>query len=76
MHMHIHTHTNRKRGPLSLGKRHKDLRFAFDRVFDESSTQLEVFQESTKNIVESVLDGVNCSVFAYGSTGAGIMLGI
>ena len=63
----------RKRG-LLLGRKHKDLRFAFDRVFDETATQREVFEESTKNIVESVMDGVNCSVFAYGATGAGTVV--
>ena len=60
----------RKRGTL-LRRKHKDLRFAFNRVFDRSSTQQEVFEESTKDIVEGVLNGLNCSVFAYGATGAG-----
>ena len=60
----------KKRG-VFLSRKYKDLRFAFDRVFDKSATQLEVFEESTKDIVEGVLDGVNCSVFAYGATGAG-----
>ena len=61
---------NHKRRPL-LSKKHKDLRFAFDRVFDETSTQVDVFEHTTKSIIDGVLDGINCSVFAYGSTGAG-----
>lgn len=60
----------RKRRPF-LSKKHKDLRFAFDRVFDETSTQHEIFENSTKSIIDGLLDGVNCSVFAYGATGAG-----
>lgn len=60
----------RKRRPF-LSKKHKDLRFAFDRVFDETSTQHEVFESSTKSIIDGLLDGINCSVFAYGATGAG-----
>ncbi|XP_060637179.2 kinesin-like protein KIF18B [Anolis sagrei] len=49
----------------------KNLTFAFDRVFGESSTQAEVFENTTKGILDSVLNGYNCSVFAYGATGAG-----
>lgn len=60
----------RKRRPF-LSKKRKDLRFAFDRVFDETSSQQEVFETTTRPILEGLLDGVNCSVFAYGATGAG-----
>ncbi|XP_067412342.1 kinesin-like protein KIF18B [Emydura macquarii macquarii] len=49
----------------------KDLKFVFDRVFGESATQEEVFQHTTKEILNGVLNGYNCSVFAYGATGAG-----
>lgn len=57
-----------KRRP-ALGKKHKDLRFAFDHVFDETASQTDVFQHTTESIVDGVLDGINCSVFAYGATG-------
>lgn len=66
----FHRTPGQKRRPL-LSKKHKDLRFAFDRVFDETASQVDVFQYTTKSIIEGVLDGINCSVFAYGSTGAG-----
>ena len=36
-----------KRRP-AIARKPKDLRFAFDRVFDETSTQEEVFEGSTK----------------------------
>lgn len=52
-----------------LGKKHKDMRFAFDRVFDETASQVEVFEHTTKSVVDGVLEGINCSVFAYGATG-------
>ena len=61
---------NLRRRPV-LSKKHKDLRFAFDRVFDETATQVELFENTTKSIIDGVLDGINCSVFAYGATGAG-----
>ena len=60
----------RKRGML-LGRKHNDMRFAFNRVFARSSTQHAVFEESVKNIVEGVVNGVNCSVFTYEATRAG-----
>ncbi|XP_072282251.1 kinesin-like protein KIF18B [Pyxicephalus adspersus] len=49
----------------------KDLKFIFDRVFGEQSRQQEVFEHTTKPIIDGVLNGYNCSVFAYGATGAG-----
>ncbi|KAM6399341.1 LOW QUALITY PROTEIN: kinesin-like protein KIF18B [Rhynochetos jubatus] len=56
------------RGP----KHHsKDLTFAFDRVFGEGATQEEAFQHTTLEVLDSILNGYNCSVFAYGTTGAG-----
>lgn len=49
----------------------KDLKFAFDYVFDHNSANHNVYEESTKQILDGLLDGYNCSVFAYGATGAG-----
>lgn len=55
-------------GPKKKGK---DLTFVFDQVFSEVATQQDVFQHTTHNILASFLQGYNCSVFAYGATGAG-----
>uniref|UniRef100_A0ABI7YAV9 Kinesin-like protein n=1 Tax=Felis catus TaxID=9685 RepID=A0ABI7YAV9_FELCA len=52
-------------------RQNKDLKFVFDAVFDETSTQLEVFEHTTKPILRSFLNGYNCTVLAYGATGAG-----
>jgi len=49
----------------------KDLRFVFDRVFDKESTQLDVYEHTTKNLLSDVLNGYNCTVFCYGQTGSG-----
>ncbi|NXX85480.1 KI18B protein, partial [Urocolius indicus] len=54
-----------------LRQQGKDLTFVFDRVFGEGATQEEVFQHTTRGLLDSVLGGYNCSVFAYGATGAG-----
>ncbi|KAF3932788.1 Kinesin-4 [Dactylella cylindrospora] len=53
------------------GKQQKDMRFGFDRVFDENATQEEVYENTTKGLLNSVLDGFNATVFAYGATGCG-----
>ncbi|XP_047564534.1 kinesin-like protein KIF18B isoform X1 [Lutra lutra] len=55
-------------GPKKKGK---DLTFVFDRVFGEAATQQDVFQHTTHSVLDSFLQGYNCSVFAYGATGAG-----
>ncbi|XP_069888789.1 kinesin-like protein KIF18A [Dipodomys merriami] len=52
-------------------RQNKDLKFVFDTVFDETSTQMEVFEHTTKPILRSFLNGYNCTVLAYGATGAG-----
>lgn len=43
----------------------------FDRVFDENTTQQDVYEATTKSLLDSVLDGYNATVFAYGATGCG-----
>lgn len=53
------------------GKRVKDQTFAFDRVFDDTTTQGDVYESTTKPLLDSVLDGYNATVFAYGATGCG-----
>ncbi|KAM4129138.1 hypothetical protein ACJW30_02G221400 [Castanea mollissima] len=42
----------------------------YDRVFDGSATQEDVF-EDTKYLVQSSVDGYNVCIFAYGQTGSG-----
>eukprot|EP00899_Mesostigma_viride_P004778 jgi/Mesvir1/14300/Mv09724-RA.1 len=45
--------------------------FTFDKVFGPSSTQEDVFEQSVVPIVNEVLEGFNCTIFAYGQTGTG-----
>uniref|UniRef100_A0A8C8AS30 Kinesin-like protein n=1 Tax=Otus sunia TaxID=257818 RepID=A0A8C8AS30_9STRI len=52
-------------------RKKKDLKFVFDAVFAESSSQLEVFEHTTKSLIDGFLNGYNCTVLAYGATGAG-----
>ena len=53
------------------GRRVKDQTFGFDRIFDENTTQGDVYEATTRNLLDSVLDGYNATVFAYGATGCG-----
>ncbi|XP_064478247.1 kinesin-like protein KIF19 isoform X2 [Ornithodoros turicata] len=46
-------------------------RYSFEWVFDERSTQEELYEKVGKPLVENVLQGYNGTVFAYGATGAG-----
>ncbi|NXI85826.1 KI18A protein, partial [Rhipidura dahli] len=52
-------------------RQRKDLKFMFDAIFDENSSQLEVFEHTTKSLIDGFLNGYNCTVLAYGATGAG-----
>ncbi|KAJ1848110.1 tubulin-dependent ATPase kip3, partial [Coemansia sp. RSA 2703] len=52
-------------------RRNKDIRFVFDRVYGEESTQQEVYEGTTRGLLDSVMGGYNATVFAYGATGCG-----
>lgn len=54
----------------ALGKASKKS-FVFDGVYDEKSTQKEVYESVVQPVVDEVLQGYNCTVFAYGQTGTG-----
>ncbi|XP_078397597.1 kinesin-like protein KIF3B isoform X1 [Cetorhinus maximus] len=45
--------------------------FTFDAVYDSSSKQSDLYDETVRPLVDSVLQGFNGTVFAYGQTGTG-----
>lgn len=45
--------------------------FTFDNVFDESTSQSDLYNITARPIVDSVLEGYNGTIFAYGQTGTG-----
>ena len=45
--------------------------FSFDAVFSESATQRKIYDTCAAPVVQSVLEGYNGTIFAYGQTGAG-----
>ena len=45
--------------------------YHFDRVFDQTTTQRQLYTEAARPIVEDVLKGCNGTMFAYGQTSSG-----
>jgi kinesin family protein 3/17 len=45
--------------------------FTFDHVYDMNSTQENVYENTAKQAVWSVLEGYNATILAYGQTGTG-----
>ena len=45
--------------------------FFFDHVFDKNASQQEIYNKTTKPLLENIIEGFNATVFAYGATGSG-----
>ena len=52
-------------------RENNNYRFKFDRIFPPSSTQEDIYNFGVKGIIDSVLDGYNGTVLAYGQTSSG-----
>lgn len=46
-------------------------KYSFDRTFGQESKQTDVYSTVVAPLIEEVLAGYNCTVFAYGQTGTG-----
>ncbi|XP_030637448.1 kinesin-like protein KIF3C [Chanos chanos] len=57
---------NPKAGPGELLKT-----FTFDAVYDADSKQSDLYDETVRPLIDSVLQGFNGTIFAYGQTGTG-----
>lgn len=55
----------------NIANKQIDRTFLFDKVFGPKSRQQDVFNHAVVPLVNEVLDGYNCTVFAYGQTGTG-----
>ena len=67
------TNLKQKRGPSNPlhKRRNNDRQYVFDATFGADSTQQEVYVKTTQPLIQSVLQGYNATVFAYGATGSG-----
>lgn len=45
--------------------------FSFDKVFGPKSKQIDIYQSMVCPVIDEVLQGYNCTIFAYGQTGTG-----
>jgi hypothetical protein len=54
---------------VDLTKSIETLPFAFDNVFDETCTNVQIYERSVRHLIPSIFDGQWASVFAYGQTG-------
>ncbi|KAK5657027.1 hypothetical protein OQA88_3553 [Cercophora sp. LCS_1] len=54
-------------GPASLSNK----TYNFDRVFSQAADQSMIFDDVVKPIMDEMLTGYNCTIFAYGQTGTG-----
>eukprot|EP00041_Stephanoeca_diplocostata_P012776 m.215126 g.215126 ORF g.215126 m.215126 type:complete len:928 (+) comp19083_c0_seq11:169-2952(+) len=46
-------------------------RYSFDKVFSPETTQQQVYDDAIEPIVDEVVGGQSCCIFAYGQTGTG-----
>ena len=53
-----------KNGIINVLKEYDKKTFNYDNVFPEQSNQSEIFEETSKEVVKSVLKGYNGSIFA------------
>nr|GMC88911.1 kinesin-like protein KIN-5C [Ipomoea batatas] len=55
----------------NIAGKHIDRVFTFDKVFGPSAQQKDLYDQAIVPIVHEVLEGFNCTIFAYGQTGTG-----
>ncbi|KAL9416085.1 hypothetical protein AB3S75_039307 [Citrus x aurantiifolia] len=55
----------------NIANKQIDRTFLFDRVFGPTSQQKHLYDLAVSPIVYEVLEGYNCTIFAYGQTGTG-----
>merc|ERR1719402_920745 len=58
---------NEKSGEIRVNKK----TYSFDKVFGPNAGQVAVYKEVVTPIINEVLQGYSCTIFAYGQTGTG-----
>lgn len=57
---------------VDLTKQIEIVPFAFDHVYNEHSTNQQIYESSIRNLIPSFFIGQWASIFAYGQTGSGV----
>ena len=77
---HVVVQVDEVRGEIRLGhkpskggwrEKEGDRTYCFDSVFGMESRQADIFNITARPIVDSVIEGYNGTIFAYGQTGTG-----
>ncbi|CAK9300338.1 unnamed protein product [Gordionus sp. m RMFG-2023] len=62
---------NSDRREVTIKDKTNNKTFTFDKVFGPNSPQIDIYNSIVLPILEEVLLGYNCTIFAYGQTGTG-----
>jgi hypothetical protein len=62
---------DKKRNVINILKEYDKKTYTYDHIYPMESNQSEIFEETSKEVVKSVLKGYNGTIFAYGQTGTG-----
>ena len=55
----------------NIAGKQTDRTYTFDKSFGPATEQEQLYNTAIRPIVDEVLDGFNCTIFAYGQTGTG-----
>lgn len=55
----------------NIAGKQTDRTYTFDKAFGPATHQAQLYDQAISPIVDEVLDGFNCTIFAYGQTGTG-----
>lgn len=56
---------------LKLDEPDSNKNFSYDAIFPISASQTSIYESTAFNLIESVMEGYNGTIFAYGQTGCG-----
>ena len=56
---------------LTNPKTNAEKQFTFDYTYSSNTSQKEIYEQCAFSLIESVLEGYNATIFAYGQTGTG-----
>ena len=56
---------------IAKANKYNNKQYSFDYVFDQYTNQREIFDKTTRRLINDIIDGYNATCFAYGATGAG-----
>ena len=60
-----------KNNTLTIKREYDKKHFSYDHIFPMTTEQISIFETTSKEVVKSVLNGYNGTIFAYGQTGSG-----